>query len=68
MKRILCSLAQLYTFVGVVWTALMFVTVTGDYDHVLCASIQTLRCLPLYTTTYSIDALQDSVSADAEAK
>ena len=68
MKRILCSLAQLYTFVGVVWTALMFATVTGDYDHVLCASIQTLSCLPLCTTTYSTDALQDSVSADAEAK
>ena len=34
-----------------------FVTVTGDYDHVLCVSIQTLRCVPLCTSTYSIDDL-----------
>ena len=26
-----------------------FVTVPSDYDHVLCASVQTLRCVPLCT-------------------
>ena len=28
-----------------------FVTVTSDYDHVLCASVQTLCCVPLCTAT-----------------
>ena len=28
-----------------------FVTVTSDYDHVLCASVQTLCCIPLCTAT-----------------
>ena len=39
-------------------------TVTCDDDHVLCASIQTLRYVPMCTTTYSADALLDSVSVD----
>ena len=28
-----------------------FVAVTSDYDHVLCASVQTLCCVPLCTAT-----------------
>ena len=28
-----------------------FVTVTSDYDHVLCASVETLCCVPLCTAT-----------------
>ena len=39
-----------------------FLTPTSDYDHVLCAGVQTLRCVPLCTATYSTDALLDSVS------
>ena len=39
-QAILCFLTQLYTFICVLWTALIFVTVTKDYDHVLCASVK----------------------------
>ena len=60
--RIQCSLALLHTFICVLLDSI-FLTMTSDYDHTLYAGIQTLRCVPLCTATYSTDALLDSVSA-----
>ena len=48
IKRILWSLAQLYTLVC---TSGSIFCDPSDYDHVLCASVQTLCCVPLCTAT-----------------
>ena len=61
IMHILCPLAQLYTF-ECMFFGYHFLTVTNDYDHKPCVSIQMLHYDPLYTTTYSVDALLSGVA------
>ena len=44
-----------------------FVTVTSDYDHVLCASVQTLCCVPPHNRRFA-GFSEWLMNADAEAE